>query len=328
MYILTETGLAESATLADAPKVSAADAQVLAKAATLAAACGKAVAELEKSVGFLATAAQQDLLRDILGVLRVFLPDRHGVWDRNGRVLKTSARYRTEVIPKNPPRDVPFFFHHDTWFYVSFQKATAAGIQRPFEPGHRCWIYLCAANLTTSIEPLADVLVHEAMHMQAHRYRSIEQKFGSRVAGETPTGAAGGLLNRSSFNPLRAVMEKHFETVAAFLNRQPHRRGSLAALSASVVKQWAELLVEEVLAYVFAERATWALAQLAASKTGAGISQQFAPMTFLKRYFRTYWLSDPVDLAALRSNASDAVFKPMERDLLNLVAAVRQHFGP
>ena len=196
MYILTETGLAESATLADAPKVSAADAQVLAKAATMAAACGKAVAELEKSVGFLATAAQQDLLRDILGVLRVFLPDRHGVWDRNGRVIKTSARYRTEVIPKTPPRDVPFFFHHDTWFFVSFQKADGGRNQRPFEPGHRSWVYLCAAKLSDVHEPLADVLVHEMMHMLGHRYRSIEEKFG-----------AGSQVRRRPARPARCSTE-------------------------------------------------------------------------------------------------------------------------
>jgi hypothetical protein len=51
-------------------------------------------------------------------------------------------------------------------------------------------------------------------------------------------------------------------------------------------------------------------------------------MTFLKRYFpptgcriRSTWL-------ALRSNASDAVFRARGKDLLNLVAAVRTHSDP
>ena len=36
-------------------------------------------------------------------------------------------------------------------------------------------------------------------------------------------------------------------------------------------------LIEEVLAFVFTERATLALAQLPARKTGVGLSQQLVP---------------------------------------------------
>jgi len=332
MYIQAHYSLAGpgSASLADAPKPSAAEVLLLSRAANLAAAMGKAVTQLGQAVGYLTTAAQQDLLREIVAILGVFLPSGYGVMDRAGTVLKTSARYRTEVIPMSPPRDVPFYFHHDTWLFLSYRKSSVAGRQRPFTPGHRNWIYMCAGNLTFDVPTLAEVLVHEAVHMLGHRYRSIEEKFGARVAGETPTAAAGALLNRSSFDPFRTTMEKHFADLVAFLNRQPHRAsgGSMAVLPASVVKGWAAHLVEEGLAFVFTERATLALARYQAKKTGIGLSQSVVPMQFLKRYFRNYWLSDPKDEAALKTKDADRVFKSMEADLLALIAAIGKHIGP
>jgi hypothetical protein len=174
------------------------------------------------------------------------------------------------------------------------------------------------------------VLIHEMVHMLGHRYRSIEQKFGARVAGETPTAAAGALLNRTAFDPQRAVMERHFADLVAFLNRQPHRAtgGSMARLPVSVTVVWATHLIEEALAFVFTERATLALAQSLASKRLPGISQELVPMEFLRTYFRTYWLPDAKDAAALKGKGGDRVFRPMEADLLSLIAAVRKHIGP
>jgi hypothetical protein len=333
MYIRTSdgaAGLGNGMPLADPPKLSAADALLLRRAATLAAAMSKAVSQLGRALGYLATAAQQDLLREIIAILGVFLPKGYGVMDQRDAVLKPSARYRTEVIAKSPPRDVPFYFHHDTWLFLRHGKSTAAGMQRPFQPGHRNWVYLFPANLSSDVPTLARVLVHEMVHMLGHRYRSIEQKFGARVAGETPTAAAGALLNQKAFDPHRAVMERHFADLVAFLNRQPHRAtgGSMAALPVSVAASWAAHLIEEVLAGVFTDRATLALARYEVSKRGAGISQELVPMEFLRTYFRTYWLPDARDAAALKGKGGDRVFQPMEADLLSLVAAAGKHIGP
>ena len=303
---------------------------MLRDAAKLAGTLHSAVQELQQSVTFLTTSAQQDLLTEMLAILTAFFPTGYGVMDKDGNVIKSSTRYRTEVIPKSPPRDVPFYFHHDTWLFLSYQRADAAGRQRPFSPGHRNWIYLYAPNLSSDTPSLARVLIHEMTHMLSHRYRSIEEKFGARLAGEIPTSAAGALLNRGSFDPLRLTMEQHFLKLVDFLNRQPHRAGmgSMALLPSAVATDWGTHVVEEVLAFVFTERATWALAQYQARKTGMGLSQALVPMQFLKDYFRNYWLSEPKDRAALKTKDADRVFVTMEADLMKLVEAVKKHVGP
>lgn len=331
MYIQTHSGLGWLATPSlAAPPPSAEDALALSQAAKLAKAMHTAVQQLGQSVTFLATPAQKDLLREIVAILGVFFPVGFGVMNKSGKVIKPSARYRTEVIPKSPPRDVPFYFHHDTWLLLSFKKADAGGNQRPFAPGHRNWVYLCATKLSADVPALAMILVHEMVHMLGHRYRSIEEKFGARVAGETPTKLAGALLNRSAFDSFRPVMEKHFLKLVDLLNRQPHRAGggSMARVSTEMAAIWGAALIEEVLAFVFTERATLALAQFQARKTGIGLSQQLVPLQFMRDYFRKYWLSDPKDKAALTTKDADRVFATMEADLLKLVAAVQTHVGP
>jgi hypothetical protein len=331
MYIHTSDGLGRPTTPAPAapPKPSAADARVLAQAAKLAKAIDTAIREIGQSMKFLATSAQKDLLSEIVAILGTYFPTGYGVIDSAGKVIKSSARYRTEVSPKSPPRGAPFYFHHDTWLLLSYQISGSAGRQRPFAPGHRNWIYLCAANLSSDAATLAMVLIHETVHMLGHRYRSIEEKFGAKIASETPTKAAGALLNRSAFDPLRRVMEQHFLTLVDLLNRQPHRAqgGSFAQVPRTIATTWSVHVVEEVLAFVFTERATWALAQYQASKTRIGLSQKLVPMQFLKTYFRNYWLSDPKDRAALKTKEADQVFGTMETDLLKLVDAVRKHIG-
>lgn len=332
MYISTHDGLGQDSTplLSAPPKTSAAHAQALRQAAKFARSLHTAIQEIEQSVKFLATSAQQDLLREVVGILGAFLPSGYGVIDKNGKLIKSSTRYRTEVLPKSPPRGVPFYFHHDTWLFLSYQKSNAAGRQRPFAPGHRNWIYLYANNLGSDTATLARVLIHEMTHMLGHRYRSIEEKFGAKVARKIPTQAAGALLDRSALDPLRRVMELHFLRLVEFLNRQPHRagKGRMAQLSNTVATNWGTHVVEEVLAFVFTERATGALAQFHARKSGIGVSQALVPMQFLKDYFRNYWLSDPQDRAALKTKDAERVFSTMEADLLKLVGAVEKHVGP
>lgn len=332
MYIYKHDGLGRdsTSTLSAPTERSLTDAQVLRQAAKLARSIYTAVRDIEQSIKFLATPAQQDLLSEIVAILRTFFPSGYGVIDTNGKVLKASTRSRTEVVAPSLPRNVPPYFHHDTWLFISYQKCDAAGRQRPFAPGHRNWIYFCAVNLNLNTAHLARVLIHEMIHMLGHRYRSIEEKFGARAAGEMPTKAAGALLNRSAFNPLRRVMEKHFLKLIAFLNRQPHRarNGPMAFLPDTVSTNWGTHLVEEILAHVLTDRATWALAQLHARRSGIGISQALVPIQFLKDYFRSYWLSEPRDRSALYTKEADAIFAGMEKDLEKLVQAVRQHVGP
>jgi hypothetical protein len=231
----------------------------------------------------------------MIAILAAFFPTGYGVIGKDGKVIKSSSRYRTEVIPESPPRDVPFYFHHDTWLFLSYQKSERAGMQRPFAPGHRSWIYLYASNLGADTASLAQVLIHEMTHMLGHRYRSIEEKFGARVASGIPTRAAGALLDRSSFEFLRRTIEQHFLKLVNFLNWQPHRAGggSMTQLPSAVAVTWGGSVIEEVLAFVFTERVTWALAQYQARKTRIGVSQELVPMQFLKDYFRKHWQQFP-----------------------------------
>lgn len=329
MYISAPDRPTIASALADPPP-STADARARAQAATLATAMHTAVRDLAASSPSLATAAQRDLLGEIVNVLSSFFPTGYGVLDAGGRMLKSAQRYRTEVLAPVPQGSRPFYFHHDTWLYISFAKGRPAGMQRPFAPGHRCWIYLCALNLTASVPALARVLVHETIHMLGHRYRSVEEKFGAAVAGATPTKAAGALLVRSGFDALRRTMELRFVPLVEFLNRQPHRasHGRMGQLPATVAGVWGAHLVEELLAYIFTERATWALAQLQARRSGVGASQNLVPMQFLQDYFRHYWLPDANDAAAIGTKAGRAILSAMESDLLALADAVQKHVGP
>jgi hypothetical protein len=125
-------------------------------------------------------------------------------------------------------------------------------------------------------------------------------------------------------------MEHRFLAIVEFLNRQPHRAGSgtMAELPPDVVTVWGTHVVEELLAFVFTERATLALATLHASRSRIGISQELVPMQFLKDYLLEYWLKEPKDAAALTTAGGRAVLASMEPDLMRLVDAVRRHVGP
>jgi hypothetical protein len=106
MYVQTHHGLGQRATpsLAAPPNASAGDALTLSEAAKLAKAVHGAFQQLEQSLNFSMTTAHKDLLREVVAILRVFFPVGFGVVDKNGKVIKPSVRYRTEVIPKSPPR--------------------------------------------------------------------------------------------------------------------------------------------------------------------------------------------------------------------------------
>jgi hypothetical protein len=84
-------------------------------------------------------------------------------------------------------------------------------------------------------------------------------------------------------------MEQHFLKLIGFLNRQPHRAGggAMTRLPSAVAVTWGGHVIEEALAFVFMERATWALAHYQARKTGTGVSQELVPMQFLKDYPRS-----------------------------------------
>ena len=106
MYVHTHNDLGQvlPQPQSTSPKLAAADPRVLRKAASLARSIDRALREIEQSIKFLATPAQQDLLKEIVGILRTFFPSGFGVKQKNGVAIKGSTRYRTDVPSKSPSR--------------------------------------------------------------------------------------------------------------------------------------------------------------------------------------------------------------------------------
>jgi hypothetical protein len=65
--------------------------------------------------------------------------------NKDGKVIKTSTRYRREVIAQNPPRDVPFYFI-TTVAVRELPEVRRRGQAAPFEPGHRAKT-ICAPRI-------------------------------------------------------------------------------------------------------------------------------------------------------------------------------------
>lgn len=282
---------------------------------------------LGKSSKFLKTKAQRDLFKDMLDVLSTFFPSGHGVVDKQGKRIQPSKRNRLEVINKDLSTGKPPFFHYDTWLHLSQQESTAAGIHRPFAPNYRNWIRLYMQHLENeSISFIAEVVIHELMHMALHRFRSIEWKFGKDPARNYPSPEAGALLDVNSFVSHRQTMEKHFLILLEHLNRQPHRASSLP-LEPGIASQWADHLIDEVMAFVFQDRVKIAIARAEARGKGIAVIV-FEPIQFLRDYFQKYWLRNADDRTFIRSEEGRKILSKMTPELKKLVGAAEAQIGP
>jgi hypothetical protein len=211
--------------------------------------------------------------------------------------------------------------------YLSLQNSTAAGLHRPFAPNNRNWIQLYITHLENeTVNFVAEAVVHELMHMALHRFRSIQSIYGKDPAANFPSGEAGALLDISSFASHHQSMEKHFLTLVEHLNRQPHRASSLP-LESGIASQWADHLVDEVMAFVFQDRVKIAIARVEARGKGIAVIV-FEPTQFLRNYFQKYWLKNPDDRAFISSDGAKKIFGKMSTDLEKLVSAVEAQIGP
>jgi hypothetical protein len=280
---------------------------------------------------FLKTAAQKELLQQMIEGLRTFFPTGFGILNEKGEAVKGSARLRFETIIRQPGGAVSRPYLYDVRLFMSDQDA-------PFKGGdHRSigdWasrIQLYARQISGARpQEMVGVAIHEMTHMLRALVRSFVGKFGVAAAGEFPSRGTAALLNFSGFAANRAKMEGHFARLVAILERQANIRfeGNVASLIA-------DKLLEEVLAYVFTTRVGEAMAEDEARKMakktrgpGIGVGVGFEPMTFLKNYIRRHWLSDPALKAALETTAAQRAIADMSDDLRVIVGAMEKQVGP
>ncbi len=280
---------------------------------------------------FLKTAAQQELLQQMIEGLRTFFPSGFGVLNQQGEAVTGSARLRFETVIRQPGGVVSRPYLYDVRLFVSDQDS-------PFASGdHRAigdWssrIQLYARPLSSARpQEMVGVAIHEMTHMLRAVVRSFEGKFGLAAAAEFPSRGTRSLLNFIGFAAPRAKMEGHFARLITILEKQGNVR-----FEGNVASFIADKLLEEVLAYVFTARVGEAIAEADARRMakrtrgpGIGISVGFVPVTFLKSYIRRHWLRDPALKAALETTEAQRAIADMSDDLLAIVSAMETQVGP
>src|SRR5215471_1605701 len=183
---------------------------------------------------FLKTAAQKELLQQMIEGLRIFFPTGFGILNEKGEAVKGSARLRFETIIRQPGGAVSRPYLYDVRLFMSDQDA-------PFKSGdHRPigdWasqIRLYARSIAGARpQEMVGVAIHEMTHMLRAIVRSFVGKFGAAAAGEFPWRGTAALLNFGGFAADRAKMEGHFARLVATLERQANVRfkeGNVASL--------------------------------------------------------------------------------------------------
>jgi hypothetical protein len=280
---------------------------------------------------FLKTAAQKELLQQIIGGLGTFFPTGFGILNEKGEAVKGSARLRFETNIRRPGGAISQVYIYDVRLFMSDQHSpSAAGDHRAI--GDRAsQIRLYARQLaSTRPQELVGVAIHEMAHMLRAVVRSFTGRFGAAAASEFPWRETARLLDFSGFDSHRAKMETHFARLIAVLEKQANVRfdRNFAAARASQS-------LEEILAHVFTARLGEAMAEADASKkakkgrgAGIGVSLGFEPKGFLNDYISSHWFSDPALISALRSSQAQSVISGMSDDLRAIVSAMETQVGP
>jgi hypothetical protein len=280
---------------------------------------------------FLKTAAQKELLQQMIEGLRTFFPTSFGVLNQQGEAVKGSARLRFETIIRQPGGAISRPYLYDVRLFMSDQDSSFASGDHRAIGDWASRIQLYARQLSGHRpQEMVGVAIHEMTHMLRALVRSFVGRFGAAAAGEFPSRGTASLLNFSRFAGHHAKMEGHFARLLAVLERQANVRfqGNWASFIA-------DHLLEEVLAYVFTQRVSEAMAAVDASKMakktggpGIGVSVGFAPMQFLKDYIRRHWLRDPALKPALETTEAQRVIGGMSDDLRAIVSAMEAQVGP
>jgi hypothetical protein len=183
---------------------------------------------------------------------------------------------------------------------------------------------------STRPQELVGVAIHEMTHMLRAIVRSFVGRFGSAAASEFPWRETAPLLDFSRLDSHRIKMEAHFARLIAVLEKQANVR-----FDANFAAFRAGQLLEEVLAHVFTERVSDAMAKADAVKKakkgpgeGIGLGAGFEPMKFLNEYISSHWFSETALISALKSPQAQSVIRGMSDDLRAIVGAMETQVGP
>jgi hypothetical protein len=280
---------------------------------------------------FLKTAAQKELLRQMVGGLGTFFPTGFGVLNGKGEAVKGSARLRFETNIRQPGGAISRVYIYDVRLFMSDQHSPSANGDHRAIGDRASRIRLYARQLaSTAPQELVGVAIHEMTHLLRAIVRSFVGRFGAAAASEFPWRESAQLLDFGGFDSHRAKMEAHFARLIAVLEKQANVRfdRNFAAFGAGQS-------LEEVLAHVFTARVGEATAEADASKKakegrgrGIGVSLGFEPIGFLNHYISSHWFSAPALISALKSPQAQSAIKGMSDDLRAIVSAMETRVGP
>lgn len=279
----------------------------------------------------------RQLMAESGNVISNFFPTGHGIIDSAGQVTSVSTRTDLYTTVRSGSEGIGMPFEFRVYAYLSHEAGgAAAGRYVPQGNLGGRIIFFINHLLGRPVEDVAELIAHELFHMWAHAQRVMRERFGDEAAAQMPTRAAARIMDPGRFSSQRRTMERHFTTLISYLDSEQRRRGVLL-LGRSVSERaarWADLVVEEVGAYVYGVCAAEAIVtehtRRTAESTGApavGIGSFFDAVAFLRNYIRDHWLDDPADRAALNQPQGQRLLAGMRADILALKGAIESHIG-
>jgi hypothetical protein len=290
-----------------------------------------AIALLGKAKPFIAVGGQAELFDQLMDVFEKITPDHIGTLGPDKGHIKTGKPeklFYNFKVPGGMSRP----FSYEVRFDVSHEpEGTAAGYFH--ETGNYGGIIVIKLVKTKSIGPeqLAEILVHETVHMFSHLQRAVKERVGDGESTQVPGRLAGGILNAAAFEPNKKAFAPHFAAIRDFLNTQPYRSDEFSKIPESIIDDWSRMVVDETMAYVYTSRTSLAMGRAeTAGKKGPTISMGvgFVPLQFLKNYVTEHWLTDPRDQAAMATKEGDELLKAMSPVMIDLAKAVEAQVGP
>ncbi len=286
----------------------------------------KAIILLGKIGSKIGDASQKELLDQMLNIFNLITPKHIGTLDSNrGRISLGEVVKWFITFTKPGEMGRPYEYHIRFDMSHETEEEADAYFHETSNYGGAIVIKVNAVKSYSS-EQLAEILVHEAVHMFSHMQRTVEERIGSKEATMIPEKAAAGILNTSSFSELRKTFTVHFSAIIGFLNKQDHRKFSLDKIPASMVDEWNRKLIEETIAYEYQSRIRHAVTRT--KSKGPTITIGFEPLGFLRSYMTKHWLKDKEDQAAMTSKEGLGLLKAMTSDMLILHENVEAQVGP
>lgn len=300
-----------------------------------------AITRLRSAGSNLNTQRQQDLLSATVSVLSEFIPQGFGTKDAQGTVQNASR----SVPVRQPVETVGDYMHQVTLFLSQENRGSVAG-QYIGQQGQGAIILYAPNIVNASDEDIAETLVHETVHLFSDILRRAviwaRQQRRTGTPSPAPTSNSSGSLSLSiQLAGLRASNNRQveeailrlgsrYQAIIRFINLHRSQRGSEPLDVISEAAHWASVTLDEMLAYVFAERVVEALTSQPRPRTQpsgpTGIVSIFDPTRFFYAYALDHWVSDSDDRSRLESPEGRQVMQRVgqSRELESLYTFVMQ----